>query len=621
MDEGPVFEVSFEVANKVGGIYAVLSSKAAQMVGKYGENYYTIGYYDDAAAKIEFEESPAGAFFPVFDALLKEGVMCRFGKWMVPGYPNCILVDASGLKPKINEIKKTLWEDYKIDSLRSDSWFDDPLVWGWGCGMLLEKLHSTLKLKIIQKPIAQFHEWLAGIAMLYLKKSPTRFASVFTTHATMLGRTIAGSGDDLHKEIREGLAAKKTVDPKKAYAYNMEAKHLTEAACAKNCDVMSVVSETLSGEAEYILGRRPDIVLPNGLDMARFASMETLSYLHKRYKDKIIEFLHGYFEPYYYINTEDPRIIFTSGRYEFKNKGYDVLIEALAKLNKRLKEEGSKKDIFAFFFVPSDVAGENLEALKNISMFHTIEEYLDELLPSIKEKILHSVASGSFERSIKECSVLESGEASDLKKMSIAFRSKEGQSPPLCAFQLKYKEEEDAIISGLRGAGLLNREEDRVKVIFYPTYISKADRLLALDYFTLMIGCSIGVFPSYYESWGYTPLETAASGTISITTDAAGYGQFIKSKENKNHLACARSFSMRSEAIEKEGGIFVLRRLNRGASECADELSQLLYNLSGMTKDEIIFQKNRAKELSVLADWKDLAKNYFRAHEMAKQKA
>jgi len=592
-----IFEVSFEVANKVGGIYAVLSSKASQMVQHYGSDYCTVGYYDANAAKTEFEEIANESFAGIFSALEKEGVKCRFGRWTVPGYPNCILVDASGLKPRANEIKRKLWEDYKIDSLRSDDWFNDPLVWSWGCGMLLEKIYHAQKLK---RSVAHFHEWLAGIGMLYLKKSSAHFATVFTTHATMLGRTIAGSGGDIHKEIHDGLAAKRTVDLKRAYDCGMESKHLTEVACAKNCDIMTVVSENLADEAQYILGRRPDVVLPNGLDMARFESMETLSYLHKRYKDKVIEFLRGYFEPYYTINTEDPRIIFISGRYEYKNKGYDTMIDALAKLNNRLKSECSKKDVFAFIFVPSDISGENLDVLKNISMFHTIEEYVTDTLPSIKEKIIQSIVSGSFDKTLKECSVLDTDQSADLKKMSIAFRSKGGQTPPLSAFQLKYREEDDSVLKNMRASGLLNRKEDRVKVIFYPTYISKADRLLALDYFTLMIGCSIGVFPSYYESWGYTPLETAASGTISITTDAAGYGQFIK-ENNKG----------------PESGIFVLSRLHKTEQECAEELYLTLYKLANMTKDEIIFQKNRAKELSVIADWKILVKNYFKAHELA----
>jgi len=570
------------------------------MVQHYGNDYYTIGYYDANAAKTEFEELENAKFAGVFAALEKEGVKCRFGRWMVPGYPNCILVDASGLKPRVNEIKRKLWDDYKIDSLRSDAWFDDPLVWSWGCGMLLEKIPREDKTRV---PVAHFHEWLAGIAMLYVKKSGAHYATVFTTHATMLGRTLANFDSDIHKEIRDGIKARKTVNLKKAYDCGMESKHLTEVACAKTCDIMTVVSDNLADEAEYILGRRPDIVLPNGLDMNHFASMETLSYLHKKYKDKIIEFLQGYFEPYYEINTEDPRIIFTSGRYEYKNKGYDTMIEALAKLNNRLKNDGSKNDVFAFIFVPSDVSGENLDVLKNISMFHTIEEYVTEILPSVKEKIMHSLISGSFDRAMKECAVIDSGEAADMKKLSIAFRSKSGQCPPLSAFQLKYREEDDAVLKNLRASGLLNRKEDRVKVIFYPTYISKADRLLALDYFTLMIGCSIGVFPSYYESWGYTPLETAASGTISITTDAAGYGQFIKEKTKG-----------------LESGIFVLSRLHKSVSECAEELNQLLYTLVNMSKEDIIFQKNRAKELSVLADWKNLSRNYFKAHEMAKSK-
>lgn len=601
-----IFEISFEVANKVGGIYAVLSSKASEMQRHYAEKYCVIGPYNATAAKSEFEEADTGncppAFAQIFKSLEKEGVFCHYGTWTVAGMPKCILIDASKLSAPTNEIKRILWEKYKIDSLHSDGWFDGPLPWAWACGMLLERLQKQLGFK---NAVAHFHEWLAGVAMLYLKAAGGRYATVFTTHATMLGRAVA-CAEDINSEIENGLKAERHADLKKAYDYHMEAKHLTECACARACDVMTVVSESLAAEAEYILGRKPDAVLPNGLDLEHFASMETLSYMHVQNKEKIIEFLQGYFEPYYSLNLDDPRIMFTSGRYEYRNKGYDMFIDALGKLNRRLKEEKSKKDVFALIFVPADTAGENVEALKNISLFNTIEDYIRDLVPQIKKRLLHSVTSGNFEAEKNAKALLDTDAIHNLKKMSAAFRASEseGRNPPFCAMQLKYGEENDQIVRGFKACGLLNRKEDRVKAVFYPAYMSKADRLLAMDYLSILIGCSAGVFPSYYESWGYTPLETAASGTISITTDLAGYGRFIKEASGGEN-----------------SGIFVVSRKNKSFEESASELAGILYRIAAMSKEEIIMQKNRAKELSFAADWKFLSKHYFDAHELALKKA
>jgi len=590
------FEVSFEVGNKVGGIYAVISSKASEMLKAYGNNYYAIGFYDRSKAQYELISKDAGILRPVFDDLDKEGIKCYYGLWNIPGKPRCILLDVKDFMHKCNDIKKYLWETHKIDSLESDSWFEEPVVWSYAVGLLLERLRGILDSDMV----AQFHEWMAGVALLYLKDKNVDIASVFTVHATMLGRSIAGTGGDLEKMIAEGLAKNKTVDSKVAYDYHVQAKHQTEIACAKNSDVFSTVSTATASEAEFIIGKKPDMVLPNGLDMQKFPSMEKLSYQHKIEKDRFLSFLSAYFEPYYNVNLKDPRIMFISGRYEYHNKGLDVFIDALGKLNEKLKKEKYTQHTFAIIAIPSDVRGENLELLENFSLYSELEDHVDEILPALKWNIIRSLTHGEYtHKTLLE--YLDSQYAKTFKRISLAFKSRAGKNPPLCALQLNYPEKDDSIIEHLKHNSLLNREEDIVKVILYPAYLSSADRLLSMDYNSMLVASSLAVFPSYYEPWGYTPVESAAHGCISVTTDLAGFGQYM----------------MRNMDEKRDRGIRILRRSGRKYNEIVSDLSDIIYEVTTMSEQEIIMQKHNAKQLSMLTGWDRLATEYLKAHRMA----
>jgi len=296
------FEVSYEVANKVGGIYAVIASKSEQMMKYYGKNYYTIGYYTPRKRALTsrrkillIQEDLRETREDGHKMLLRDmGISKR--------QADCILINVDGYKHRTNDIKGELWMKYKIDSLHSDSWFGDPVAWSYAAGILLEQLETDLHLK---KTVAQFHEWMAGVALLYLKSRNSKIATVFTTHATMLGRTMANYNDNMVKDIDNAIATGKTIDPKKAYEYSVEAKHQTECACAKTSDIFTTVSDITGRESQYILGKKPDVILPNGLDLEKFPSMEECIYLHHKYKQKILDFLLGYFKPYYEINLSN----------------------------------------------------------------------------------------------------------------------------------------------------------------------------------------------------------------------------------------------------------------------------------------------------------------------------
>ncbi|MCK4967977.1 MAG: glycogen/starch synthase, partial [Candidatus Aenigmarchaeota archaeon] len=599
------FEVSYEVANKVGGIYTVITSKAGIMAEKYGSGFMPVGPWIEGKSYLEFSEKDAGEFKDVFDKLAKRGIICKFGTWGILGSPNAILIDSSEFfKKNKNQIKTDLWNQYGIDSIRADCWFDDPIVFSYAAGILIDEISKKYKNK---KCVAQFHEWLTGAGLLYLKNVKSKVGTVFTTHATMLGRTMAGVNENLHEKIETGLKHGITMDPQKAYHYGVESKHLTEIACAKNADVFTTVSKTTAKEAEFLLGRKPDVVLPNGLNLSKYPSMEDLSVLHKKYKMKITNFLRAYFRPYYDINVVDPRIMFISGRYEYHNKGIDMCVESLGRLNNELKNSGSKKDVFVFFLIPADINGENVEVLKNVTLFNEIENYVDDLLPEIKHSVIGAITRGveligQIKDSITETHLQE------IKKQMHEFRSKVGQIPPLCAFNLNYNLDDDSIIKGFKANGLLNRKEDRVKVIFYPAYLSNADRLISINYNSFIIGSSMGIFPSFYEPWGYTPVECAANGCLSITTDYAGFGKFI----DENRITALND--------KKDHGIYILKRENTSYDVCVETMKKKISDIVHMTKNEIVEEKHIANRLAYLTDWKYLGENYIEAHNIALKK-
>ena len=284
-----LFEVSWEVCNKVGGIYTVVKSKVALMQ-KYYKNYIIIGPYVEAKARTDFEELPQPEEIKsIFDILEKEGITCYYGKWTLKEEPTSILIDFSKLVEKKDEIKKELWENFKIDSLSAQWDFDEPIIWCKAVARFLEEYANNNKSKIA----AHFHEWMAGSALLHLKKAKAKIATVFTTHATMLGRAIAGSGQDLYGMLDN-------MNPEeKAYESGVQDKFTTERACAQNTDIFTTVSEITGLEAEKILGRKPEVLVLNGLDTSQFPTVEEFSVKHVTCRKKIREFLTYHFFPYY----------------------------------------------------------------------------------------------------------------------------------------------------------------------------------------------------------------------------------------------------------------------------------------------------------------------------------
>ena len=586
-----LFEVSWEVCNKIGGIYTVVTSKAARMVEHYGENYFTVGPYIAQKTVGHFqEEMPHEICRAPFEELKKLGIICHYGKWLIEGTPKTILIDFVNYSHNINDIKKRLWDDYKIDSLRAQSDYDEPVVWAYAAGILLEKMSYCFSDK---KIVAQFHEWLSGAALLHLKSLPSgkkqRIATVFTTHATVLGRTLASANIELYSVWDK-------IDPdKEAYKYNVESKHLIESRSANHADVFTTVSEITGMEASYLLRKKPDILLPNGLDIMKFPTFEEIAIKHKIQRDRIREFMLYYFFPYYTFDLKETLIYFIAGRYEFHDKGIDIFIKSLGKLNEKLRQMKSKKTIVAFIWVPANFRNIRAELLENKTFYQDIKDAFEEVMGDVEKNIVYSFVSD------KKTPPMESLFEQDFireMKMRVARFVKKGK-PPLMTHELY--NDNDIILNTIQSCGLKNEENDPVKIVYYPIYLNGADGLLNLNYYEGMQGSHLGVFPSYYEPWGYTPLEAGALGVSSVTTDLAGFGRYL----------------CKDCTPGSAPGIHVLKRLNKNDNDIINQLVRLMFDYANMTHEERIANKISARQVASTADWKFFANNYFEAHNLA----
>ncbi len=585
-----VFEISWEVCNKVGGIYTVVTSKAARMVELY-KDYFLIGPYFANNSPVQFrEEVPDEKLRAAFEKAKEQGILAHCGRWMIEGTPRVILVDFENYKGRVNDVKRKLWDWYGIDSLRAGYDYNEPVAWSYAVGILLESIQEIYGQK---KIVAHFHEWLAGAGLLVVKKNKIPLKTVFTTHATILGRTLASAHIDIYNVWDK-------IDPlKEAYHYGIESKYLIEKSCAHAADVFTTVSEITGMEAQHLLNKKPDVLLPNGLDIGKFPTFEEISIRHRRQRDRIREFIMSFFFPYYTFDLKKTLIFFSAARYEFHDKGIDIFIKALGNLNAQLKKNQSDITIVSFLWIPAAVRNIKVSVLENKTFFRDIKEALDDEQEYVEKNLMYSLIA---KKEITK-SVLFDDEFMLEFSTKMARFAKKG-TPPLVTHDLS--DENDIIISSLKQAGLHNSADDKVKVIYYPVYLTGADGLLDTSYYESMQGSHLGVFPSYYEPWGYTPLECGALGVPSVTTDLAGFGRYFCSGD------CTQG---------KYAGIYVLKRLNHTDEDVVSQLTDVFMNFSSFNAEERIASKMEARSVASICDWKLFVKNYVKAHNLAIEKA
>jgi len=354
-----------------------------------------------------------------------------------------------------------------------------------------------------------------------------------------------------------------------------------------------------------LLKRKPDGVLPNGLNVVKFSAMHEFQNLHAVSKQKINEFIKGHFYGHYDFDLDNTLYFFTAGRYEYRNKGVDMFIESLARLNHRLQKMGSKMTVVAFIIMPAATNSYTIEALKGQAVTKQLRDTVDQIQQRIGERLFERTAryTGEGNTDIVDPETLLSEQDRILLKRRI-FALKRNSLPPVTTHNMA-DDANDPILNQIRRVQLFNRPQDRVKIIFHPEFLNANNPILGLDYEEFVRGCHMGVFPSYYEPWGYTPAECTVMGIPSITTNLSGFGCFME------------------DTIEnsEDYGIYIVDRRMKSVEDSVNQLTDQMAEYCMKTRRQRINQRNRTERLSDLLDWKKLGLEYAKARQLALRRA
>lgn len=580
-----LFECAWEVCSQIGGIYTVIKTKAPNMMERWGNDYLLVGPYHQHTSAIEFEEAqPPEYLAPVFSDLEASGIRLHFGHWLINGRPPVILVEYECRYPQLGSDKYFLWKDNGINLDGADGEVDAVVAFGF----CVTELFKSLAQRLGRPIVAHFHEWMAGVALPRVRHLNLTISTIFTTHATQLGRYIASNDPHFYSNLPSFNA------DEMARKYMIWPKYAIERAASHSAHVFTTVSEVTAREAEHLLGRKPEFILPNGLNAHHFTALHEFQNLHVQYKERIHEFVMGHFFPSYSFDLDRTLYLFTSGRYEYLNKGMDVFIESLYRLNQRLKGLPKPPTVVAFIVTRAPFKNLNVTSLQNHLRFDDLKTTCRDVARTLGQRLLDVAARGklpTYEDMFPDDVQLK------LKRAILARRTT--QWPPVVTHDL-WDDPSDQVLNHLRHRNLLNSPEDPVKVVFHPDFISMTS-LLGLDYDQFVRGCHMGVFPSYYEPWGYTPLECLALGLPTVTTDLSGFGAYVA-----KHVPDAL-----------QNGVLVLPRSKISVDACIEHLTSFLSKFCELNRRERIALRNRAERITERFTWDVMAAHYHRAHREA----
>ena len=521
-----IFEASWEVCNKVGGIYTVLATRAKTMTQYVGKNnaIFLGPYFEEEEYPNDFQPTTELYVFKEY-LLANFDIKIQVGRWQVPGNPVAILVDFRKFYCQKNQIYAEFWEKFSVDSLHAYGDYDESSMFGYAVGVVIKEFTKFYDIEN-KTIVAHFNEWMTSFGLFYMKAFCPKICTVFTTHATTIGRSIAGNGKPLYEylQIYDG--------DQMARELNVEAKHSAEKQAAINADCFTTVSQITAEECEALLNKKPDIITPNGFELNFVPSEE--QYKTKRLKAK--ELLRRLAENTlgYKLST-NTLFIGISGRYEYKNKGIDVFIDIASKLR---EYSDLPQEVVAFIIVPAWV---------------------------------------------------KKGCYSNSKFATTAL----------------VEEERDLALNYIKQKGFDNEQKSNTKIIFIPTYLNGNDGALNVPYYDILIGLDLTVFPSYYEPWGYTPMESAAFGIPTFTTSLSGFGRWIIGK---------------NESCPIEKGVGVVHRTESNYFEVVEAITSSIVDFSKKTKLKKEHIYLRARKISHKALWEHFFKHYEKAYRIAMRK-
>ncbi|KAI9828844.1 MAG: glycogen synthase isoform 1 [Phylliscum demangeonii] len=603
-DENPIrdvqnhvlFECSTEVANRVGGIYSVIKSKASVTTAEYGDRYTLIGPLNRQSAAVEVEPlTPTNpAMIDTIAAMESRGIGLVYGRWLIEGAPRVLLIDTRTGYGFLDEWRGDLWSIAGIPCPPGDEETNEAVVFGYLIAWFLGEYISHER---VRATVVHFHEWLAGVALPLIKKRHIDVTTIFTTHATLLGRYLCAGSVDFYNNLQyfdvDSEAGKRGI-------YH---RYCIERAATHSADVFTTVSHITAFESEHLLKRKPDGVLPNGLNVVKFSAMHEFQNLHQQAKEKIHDFVRGHFYGHIDFEPENTLYLFTAGRYEYRNKGVDMFIEALARLNHRLKSSGSTMTVVAFIIMPAQTHSLTVEALKGQAVIKSLRDTVEVIERRVGKRLFdRSLTWHEGENLPDEKELISSQDRIMLRRR--LFAMKRHTLPPIVTHNMT-NDAEDPILQQIRRVQLFNHPADRVKIVFHPEFLNSANPVLSMDYDEFVRGTHLGVFPSYYEPWGYTPAECTVMGVPSISTNLSGFGCYME------------------ELIENAAdyGIYVVDRRNKGVDDSVNQLTDFMYDFTVKSRRQRINQRNRTERLSDLLDWKRMGMEYVKARQLALRRA
>ena len=590
-------EVAWEVCNQVGGIYTVIRSKVPATMPAWGERYCLLGPYFPNQAQGEFEPLDELALHTASDpyaaavrAMRAQGYEVHLGTWLVTGRPRTVLINPFQAYGQLGQLKTDLWQHHGIPAPDTDDLLHQVVAFGHLTTIFFQ--HLAAQLPAEQRLLGHFHEWMTGVAIPELRRLQVPVHLLFTTHATLLGRYLAMNDAAFYDHLM-------WVDwEAEARKFNIEPAVRMERAAAHGSHVFTTVSELTVRECIYLLDRIPDAVLPNGLNIERFVALHEFQNLHQQYKAKIHEFVMAHFFQSYSFDLDKTLYFFTSGRYEYHNKGFDLTLEALARLNHRLQESGLEGQVVMFFITKRPFTSINPQVLERRAMLDEVHETCRAIERQVGERLFYAAAASQDHR------LPELGTMVDdywkLRYRRTLQSWKTNALPPVITHNL-VNDQDDDILNFMRRANLLNHRHDRVKMVYHPDFVSPSSPLLGMEYGQFVRGCHMGVFPSYYEPWGYTPLECVARGVPAITSDLSGFGDYV----------------LQTIPDPEQKGIFVVHRQEKSFDESAEELTEMLWQFVQLSRRERIMQRNGVESSAGLFDWKNLRVYYDRAYALA----
>lgn len=537
-----IFETSWEVCNKVGGIYTVLSTRAKTLQDRMKDHVIFLGpdcWYESQSPYFKQDDN---LFADWQQKALVDGLKVKVGRWDIPGEPIAMLVDFREAYAHKDELYGKLWEYYHVDSLHAYGDYDESAMFAYATALVVE---SFYKFYLSEKDKVIFHtnEWQTGFAALVLQHRMPQIASIFTTHATCIGRSIAGN----NKPLYEYLWAYN--GDQMASELNMESKHSIEKQTAHHVDCFTTVSDITATECKELLEKPVDAVLPNGFENDFVPKGAAFTKKRKAARKRLLDVANALTGSDF---NDDTLIVSTSGRYEFRNKGIDVFIEAMNRLR---FDENLKKEVVAFIEVPGWVNSPRQDLIDRLNSGESFDTPLD---------------------------------------------------MPLLTHWLN-EQEHDNVMNMAQSLGIRNAKGDKVKLLFVPCYLTGDDGVLNMSYYDLVLGNDLCVYPSYYEPWGYTPLEAVAFKVPCITTDLAGFGLWANTEKG--------AYS------EIEDGVKVLHRTDYNYSEVADGIKDTVVCYSNFNNSIVNKCRRNAEKLSHKALWSEFIRYYEQAYDIALRKA